>query len=119
MKKKSIWLIVGLMGFALLGVMAMQLYFLRQTYQVQSDVFDRRVNDALNNVVSKLVKRDAMSFLDRKAQLMDKQENKHTDVLVNSINNRAAKPYVAPGPQENDDTTRAIGSMLCGTVCSR
>ena len=41
MKKKSIGLIIGLMGFALLGVMAMQLYFLNQTYNMQSDMFDR------------------------------------------------------------------------------
>ena len=73
MKKKSIGFIIGLMGFALLGVMSMQLYFLRQSYQMQSDLFDRSVNDALNNVVSKLVTRDALSFLNKKAQVFDKQ----------------------------------------------
>ena len=56
------------MGFALLGVMSMQLYFLRQSYQMQSDLFDRSVNDALNNVVSKLAKEDAINFLNAKAQ---------------------------------------------------
>jgi two-component system phosphate regulon sensor histidine kinase PhoR len=73
MKKKSIVFIIGLMGFALLGVMSMQLYFLRQSYQMQSDLFDRSVNDALNNVVSKLAKQDAINFLNKKAQVFDKQ----------------------------------------------
>src|ERR1700749_1705825 len=73
MKKKSIGFIIGLMGFALLGVMSMQLYFLRQSYQMQSDLFDRSVNDALNNVVSKLAKQDAINFLNKKAQVYDKQ----------------------------------------------
>src|ERR1700761_1326552 len=73
MKKKSIGFIIGLMGFALLGVMSMQLYFLRQSYQMQSDLFDRSVNDALNNVVSKLAKQDAMNFLNKKAQVFDRQ----------------------------------------------
>ncbi|MDB5142762.1 MAG: histidine kinase [Mucilaginibacter sp.] len=73
MKKKSIGFIIGLMGFALLGVMSMQLYFLRQSYQMQSDLFDRSVNDALNNVVSKLTKQDAINFLNKKAQVFDKQ----------------------------------------------
>ncbi|MBB6130315.1 sensor histidine kinase [Mucilaginibacter lappiensis] len=68
MKKRSIGLIIGLMGFALLGVMAMQLYFLRQSYQMQSELFDRSVNEALNNVVSKVSKQDAMNFLSNKAQ---------------------------------------------------
>lgn len=56
------------MGFALLGVMAMQLYFLRQSYQMQSELFDRSVNEALNNVVSKVSKQDAVNFLNNKAQ---------------------------------------------------
>jgi len=68
MKKKSIALIIGLMGFALLGVMAMQLYFLRQSYQMQSDLFDRSVNEALSNVVAKVTKHDALNFLNVKAQ---------------------------------------------------
>ena len=56
------------MGFALLGVMAMQLYFLRQSYQMQSELFDRSVSEALNNVVSKVSKQDAVNFLSNKAQ---------------------------------------------------
>src|ERR1700712_5738743 len=68
MKKKSIALIIGLMSFALLGVMAMQLYFLRQSYQMQSELFDRSVNEALNNVVAKVTKHDALNFLNVKAQ---------------------------------------------------
>ena len=68
MKKRSIALIIGLMGFALLGVMAMQLYFLRQSYQLQSELFDRSVNEALSNVVTRISKHDALNFLNVKAQ---------------------------------------------------
>ena len=60
-------MIIGLMGFALLGVMAMQLYFLRQSYQMQSDLFDRSVNEALNTVASTISKHDALNFLNTKA----------------------------------------------------
>jgi len=62
------------MGFALLGVMSMQFYFLRQSYQTQSDLFDRSVNDALGNVVSKLAKQDAINFLNKKVQVFDKKQ---------------------------------------------
>lgn len=68
MKKRSISLIIGLMGFALLGVTAMQFYFLHQSYQMQSELFDRSVNEALDNVVAKISRRDAMKFLSRKAR---------------------------------------------------
>ena len=69
MKKRSISLIIGLMGFALLGVMGMQFYFLRQSYQMQSELFDRSVNTALDNVVARIGKQDALNFLSNKAWL--------------------------------------------------
>src|ERR1700743_1201392 len=97
MKKKSIGFIIGLMGFALLGVMSMQLYFLRQSYQMQSDLFDRSVNDALNNVVSKLAKQDAITFLNKKAQVFDQEyksgqskANHRTFVVTSVVSTRKA-----------------------------
>jgi len=95
MKKKSIGLIIGLMGFALLGVMSMQFYFLRQSYQTQSDLFDRSVNDALTNVVSKLAKQDAINFLNKKAQVFDKQQDQKQAAIhrsfVKSVETRYTK----------------------------
>lgn len=82
------------MGFALLGVMSMQFYFLRQSYQTQSDLFDRSVNDALGNVVSKLAKQDAINFLNKKAQVFDKKQDKKDAAhrsFVNSIETRYTK----------------------------
>lgn len=55
------------MAIALLGVMGMQWYFFRQSYQLQSRLFDQSVHEALNNVVDRLAKRDANSFLEKKA----------------------------------------------------
>ena len=74
MKKRSIALIIGLMSFALLGVITMQLYFLRQSYQLQSELFDRSVNEALNNVVAKITRHDALNFLNAKTRLRQKQQ---------------------------------------------
>lgn len=68
MKRKSISLIIGLMAVALLGVMAMQWYFFRQSYQLQSRLFDQSVHEAMNNVVERLAKRDANTFLEKKAE---------------------------------------------------
>lgn len=63
------------MGCALLGVMAMQLYFLVQTYDMQSKLFDRSVGDALTNVVSKISKQDAIKFLQAKTRMLDSEKN--------------------------------------------
>jgi two-component system phosphate regulon sensor histidine kinase PhoR len=103
MKKKSIGFIIGLMGFALLGVMSMQLYFLRQSYQTQSDLFDRSVNDALNNVVSKLAKQDAINFLNKKAQIFDRirgqREPSEHRTLITTVEKRITKVNVGTPPK--------------------
>ncbi|MDP2413343.1 sensor histidine kinase KdpD [Daejeonella sp.] len=74
MKSKSISLIIGLMTIALLGVMGMQWYFFRQSYQLQSRLFDQSVHEALNNVVERLAKRDANNFLEKKAEFISLPE---------------------------------------------
>jgi two-component system phosphate regulon sensor histidine kinase PhoR len=75
MKKRSIGILIGLMGFALLGVVVMQLYFLRQSYLMQSDLFSNTVNDALNTVVTKVTKQDAINFLNAKSKKITLQSN--------------------------------------------
>jgi len=78
LKKTSIGIIIGLMSFALVGVVAMQLYFLRQSYNMESKSFDRSVNEALNTVVDKLTKQDANNFLKEQAKhaIESKPKNK-------------------------------------------
>ena len=68
MKKRSISFIIGLMAIALIGVMAMQLYFFRESYQLQEKLFDQSVHEALTNVVERIEKRDANNFLVKKAE---------------------------------------------------
>lgn len=55
------------MAIALLGVLAMQWYFLNQSYQLKSQLFDQNVNEALSNVAKKLERQEAYNFLLRKA----------------------------------------------------
>jgi len=62
------------MTIALLGVMGMQWYFFRQSYQLQSRLFDQSVHEALNNVVERLAKRDANNFLEKKAEFISLPE---------------------------------------------
>ena len=56
------------MSFALLGVMAMQYYFIKESYSLKSQLFDQAVNDALKNVSIKLEKKEAMAYLTKKAE---------------------------------------------------
>lgn len=56
------------MAIALVGVMGMQLYFFRESYQLQEKMFDQSVHEALTNVVERIEKRDANNFLVEKAE---------------------------------------------------
>ena len=87
MKKRSIAFIIGLMSFALLGVVIMQLYFLRQSYQLQSELFDRNVNEALNNVVAKVTRHDALNFLNVKNRQRQREQNALKNKALNDNGN--------------------------------
>jgi two-component system phosphate regulon sensor histidine kinase PhoR len=82
MKKRSIVIITVLMALALLGVMAMQFWFLRQSYQMQSKSFDHDVTEALNNVVNRITKQDAINFLNDKVKVQNQLAAKTADSLA-------------------------------------
>lgn len=76
MKRKSIAAIVGLMLFALLGVIAMQYYFINQSYHLKTQLFDEAVNAALNTVALKAEKKEAVDFLQAKEVQNRKMQEK-------------------------------------------
>ena len=66
MRKRSFWLITGLMTVALLGVFVMQLYYIREAYNLKSQLFDEQVNQTLTAVVNKIQRRSAADRINRK-----------------------------------------------------
>jgi two-component system phosphate regulon sensor histidine kinase PhoR len=63
MKKKSLWLITGLMTIALLGVFVMQLYYIREAYRLKSQLFEQEVNQALSAVADKVQRLNAVNHI--------------------------------------------------------
>ncbi len=66
MKKRSFWLITALMTIALLGVVVMQLYYIREAYSLNSQLFEQNVNQALTAVVNKVQRQDAVDHINNK-----------------------------------------------------
>jgi two-component system phosphate regulon sensor histidine kinase PhoR len=66
MKKRNFWFITGLMTVALLGVVVMQLYYIKQAYSLNSQLFEQNVNQALSQVVSKVQRRYAFKHYNKK-----------------------------------------------------
>lgn len=74
MKHKSIGFIIGLMTVALLGVMAMQYFFIRQSYILKAQLFDESVKAALNAVAAKAEKREVMQLAETQRKNKEKLE---------------------------------------------
>lgn len=57
----------------MLGVIAMQYYFIKESYVLKSQLFDQSVNDALKNVSIKLEKGEAAEFLAKRVEKRQKE----------------------------------------------
>jgi signal transduction histidine kinase len=58
MNKKTIILVIALMSVSLAGIIAVQLFWIQNAIVIQKEHFDRKVNDALNDVVGNLEKNE-------------------------------------------------------------
>lgn len=66
MKKKGLWLITALMTIALLGVVVMQLYYIREAYRLKSQLFEQEVSQVLSAVAGKVQRLNAVSSINKK-----------------------------------------------------
>lgn len=66
MKERRIKIIVGLMAFAVIGLIAVQVFWLANLIKVEEDRFDRSVNNAMLAAVVKLEKNEAAKMLSKK-----------------------------------------------------
>ena len=69
MKKYHIGLISIMGAFALLGLIATQLFWINNAFTLRSQYFTQNVNEALNNVVYKLEKKNAAAKIKRRLSL--------------------------------------------------
>jgi signal transduction histidine kinase len=62
-KRKILYIIIGLICISLLGIMSVQYLWIRNAIKVSEAQFDRSVNDAMGNAVNKLETREDIAFL--------------------------------------------------------
>lgn len=95
MNSKSISLIIGLMSVALFGVMAMQYYFIWQSFHLKSQLFDESVMASLNTVSLKAEKNEALHFLNEKEkqeqQSKKRREQARAQVLDQDLSRQNAE----------------------------
>ncbi|RZK67944.1 MAG: HAMP domain-containing histidine kinase, partial [Pedobacter sp.] len=85
MKKRGFWFITGLMSLALLGVVVMQLYYIKQAYNLNSQLFEQNVNQVLSNVVNKIQANNAFSHYNDKNHEWRSQRQKGREQQIRTI----------------------------------
>jgi two-component system phosphate regulon sensor histidine kinase PhoR len=73
------------MTAALLGVFVMQLYYIREAYNLKSQLFEQNVNEALNDVASKVQKRYAANHITKKDYELRKEREQDFRVRAQRI----------------------------------
>jgi len=88
MKKQYITIVSIIITIALIGMVGIQLYWIKNAIKVKEANFDRSVNEAVSNVIYKLEKID----LARQIQTFNKQSEKFF-YIIDSINNSIYKDF--------------------------
>ncbi|MBY0244834.1 MAG: HAMP domain-containing histidine kinase [Sphingobacteriaceae bacterium] len=86
MKKKSLWVISFLMTASILGVLSMQLYYIREGYNLKKQLFEQNVNEALNAVVNRVQKRTVINqykkYDDKAEAYKERKLREKTDNII-------------------------------------
>ncbi|RYG20972.1 MAG: HAMP domain-containing histidine kinase [Chitinophagaceae bacterium] len=85
MKTGSLWIITALMTLALLGVFVMQLYYIKESYKLKSELFDQNVNAALSAVVNKVQKKNAFLHIKKKGHEIEYKKEKGLKSQMDAI----------------------------------
>ena len=103
MKTKRLHVIIAIMGFALMGMMGMQFYFLYESYQLKSELFDRDVSAALSSVVYKIEKLDAINSMNRMNTPGNQSHygRKNSTYIYNNLNNTSPNLSLQKQHQQN------------------
>ena len=63
MKEKNLKIIIGLMSVALLGLIAVQIYWIKNAIELEEKLFDYNVNDAMHSVVKKISQHESAEYV--------------------------------------------------------
>jgi two-component system phosphate regulon sensor histidine kinase PhoR len=105
MKNGKVRIVIGLMALALVGLVMIQVYWISQAMRVNKEIFERHVNDALQNVAIKLERRDAFAFVSNTTL---KDTSILPDVGVKALSPGTLQPYLMNDLQRLKRRSKAI-----------
>jgi two-component system, OmpR family, phosphate regulon sensor histidine kinase PhoR len=111
MTKRKIRYIIALMAFALLGLIAFQMYWLGFTVRSKNDQFGSDVRDAMQQVVRKLSQQEMYYFMQRK--IASEENQKQLLAIAKPIEQKAKikKRKLQPVIPNNPSLAMNLGKM--------
>jgi two-component system, OmpR family, phosphate regulon sensor histidine kinase PhoR len=111
MTKRKIQYIIALMAFALLGLIAFQMYWLGFTVRSKNDQFGSDVRDAMQQVVRKLSQQEMYYLMQRK--IASDQNQKQLLAIAKPIERKAVikKKKTQPAVSNNPSVAMNLGKM--------
>jgi len=104
MNKKAIWVIIGLMSVALIGIVLLQMYWIRLSIQEKQEKFDVHVTDALNRVSVKLQNAEKAIELAQDMELYRKEVGD----LSSGIPDQARAVNTTPGDEDRTNRYKEL-----------
>jgi two-component system, OmpR family, phosphate regulon sensor histidine kinase PhoR len=93
MRKKTLILVIALMSISLVGLIGFQVYWIHHAVKMEEQVFDRNVQEALHQVVSKLERQEAVQFLKEEAPQLRAAALSPTIAIPTATFAKTAKPH--------------------------
>ncbi|MDG1477331.1 MAG: hypothetical protein P8Q14_09300, partial [Vicingaceae bacterium] len=102
MKKKTPYILIALMGFSLIGIIWVQMYWINNGLKVKEAQFNQLVNDALNDVVIGFEDNESVSFIHKQLANSTSDITIETDSITNKT--KSIKKWVSQHFEiESDD----------------
>ena len=71
MSQRTISIVIALMSAALIGIIAVQAYWITNAIALKNQIFDRQVSEALNTVAYKLESQQKATLINNKLGMYD------------------------------------------------
>ena len=85
MKKSTIWIVAGVMGFAFIGLLFLQISYIEEMAKMKKEQFDESVNRALYQASRNLEMNETLRYLEKDVNDVERRAYTQDSVVVNSL----------------------------------
>ena len=85
MKKSTIWIISGVMGFAFIGLLLLQISYIEDMAKMKKEQFDESVNRSLYQASRNLEMKETLRYLEKDVNDVERRAYNQDSVMVDGL----------------------------------